>query len=84
MGYKKEKTNMSGIKDQVAVLLNKKMDRKDFLKYAAAAGFMAVGAGAIVNSIAGLDKAGQNKKVGQANASLGYGSSAYGGRSSAS
>lgn len=75
---------MSGIKDQVAVLLNKKMDRKDFLKYAAAAGFMAVGAGAIVNSIAGLDKSGQKKKLGQANASMGYGSSAYGGRSSAS
>ena len=47
---------MSGIKDQVAVLLNKKMDRKDFLKYAAAAGLTAIGAGAIVNSIAGLDK----------------------------
>ena len=76
---------MSGIKDQVAVLLNKKMDRKDFLKYAAAAGFMAVGAGAIVNSIAGLDKtAGSKKKLGQANTSMGYGSSAYGGRSSAS
>ena len=71
---------MSGIKDQVAVLLNKKMDRKDFLKYVAAAGFMAVGAGAIVNSIAGLDKAGQKKKLGQANANLGYGTSAYGGR----
>ena len=77
---------MSGIKDQVAVLLNKKMDRKDFLKYAAAAGFMAVGAGAIVNSIAGLDKsASSKKKLGQAaNAGLGYGSSAYGGRASTS
>ena len=71
---------MSGIKDQVAVLLSKKMDRRDFLKYAAAAGLTAVGAGAIVNSIAGLDKAGQKKKLGQANAGLGYGASAYGGR----
>ncbi len=75
---------MSGIKQQLATLLSKEMNRKDFLKYAAAAGFMAVGAGAIVNSIAGLDKAGQKRKVGQVNASLGYGSSAYGGRPSAS
>ena len=75
---------MSALKDQVAVLLSKKMDRKDFLKYAAAAGFMAVGAGAIVNSISGLETFGQKKKIGQANASLGYGSSAYGGRPVAS
>ena len=71
---------MTGIKAQLATLLSKEMDRRDFLKYAAAAGLTAVGAGAIVNSIAGLDKAGQKKKLGQANASLGYGASAYGGR----
>ncbi len=75
---------MSGIKQQLATLLSKEMNRKDFLKYAAAAGFMVVGAGAIVNSIAGLDKADQKKKVSQTNASLGYGSSAYGGRPSVS
>ncbi len=75
---------MSGIKQQLATLLSKEMDRKEFLKYTAAAGLMAVGAGAIVNSLAGLDKSSQKKKVGQANTSLGYGSSAYGGRPSAS
>ena len=82
--YKKEKINMSGIKDQVAVLLKTEMDRKDFLKYTAAAGFMAVGAGAIVNSIAGFNKSNAKSKLSQANASMGYGASAYGGRQVAS
>ncbi len=74
---------MTGIKKQLNALLSQEMDRKEFLKYAAAAGFMAVGAGAIVNSIASLDKLGQSKKVSQTNA-MGYGSSAYGGRPVAS
>ena len=76
---------MSGIKDQVSVLLNKKMDRKDFLKYAAAAGMMAVGAGAVVSSIAKLNQTNSSKgQLGQASSNMGYGSSAYGGRPSAS
>lgn len=68
---------MANIKDQVAVLLNQKMDRKDFLKYVAAAGVMAVGGSMIMQSVAKLDQSSKGKKVSQA---AGYGASAYGGK----
>lgn len=67
------------MKDQVATLLKKEMDRKDFLKYIAAASVMAVGGGVILQSVGGLDKLGVKKNA--APTSLGYGASAYGGRS---
>lgn len=66
------------MKDQVATLLKKEMDRKDFLKYLAAAGFMAVGGGMILQSVGGLDKLGAKKQP--AAKGLGYGASAYGGK----
>lgn len=71
------------MKDQVATLLKKEMDRKDFLKYVAAAGFMAVGGGVILQSVGGFEKLGLGggAKGGSATRSLSYGSSAYGGQS---
>lgn len=66
------------MKDQVATLLKKEMDRKDFLKYIAAASAMAVGGGIILQSVGGLDKLGAKKGATPKN--LGYGGSAYGGR----
>lgn len=67
------------MKDQVATLLKKEMDRKDFLKYLAAAGVMAVGGGVILQSVGGLNKLGLNQKASPAKG-LGYGASAYGGK----
>ncbi len=74
---------MATIKQQLAVLLSKEMDRKDFLKHVAAAGFMAVGGGMLVSSAANLNKLGQGKAVSQTasnSSSYGYGASVYGGR----
>lgn len=67
------------MKQQIATLLNTEMDRKDFLKYVAAAGFMAVGGGMILQSVGGLDKLGLSKGA-PATKSLSYGASAYGGK----
>ena len=73
------------MKDQFNSLLNKKMDRKDFLKYFAAAGLMAFGGNAIVQSIMGANKlVSKNEKKLQNSKTFaqGYGGSAYGGKSS--
>jgi hypothetical protein len=70
------------IKQQLSTLLSKEMDRKDFLKYVAAAGVMAVGGGVVLQSIGGLNKLGAGSASNQtaANSSArGYGASAYGG-----
>lgn len=67
------------MKKQFTTLLNKEMDRKDFLKYLATAGFMAMGGGLILQSLGGLDKVSGNKTVAQASG-FGYGASAYGGQ----
>ncbi len=70
------------MKQQFTTLLNKEMDRKEFLKYLAAAGVMVMGGGVIMQSLGGLDKLGLGDKQ-QANANTntyGYGSSPYGGR----
>ncbi len=59
------------LKSQVSTLLNKKMDRQDFLKH------VAVGAVAITGASAALRLlAPKHKSV---SAAAGYGSSAYGG-----
>lgn len=74
------------MKQQFTTLLNKEMDRKDFLKYMAAAGVMAMGGGVILQSLGGLDKLGlgagkQAQSVPQAQSmAYGYGGSVYGGQ----
>ncbi len=70
------------MKQQLTTLLSKEMDRKDFLKYMAAAGVMAMGGGVILQSLGGFDKLGLGDGQRQANkaaGSYGYGASAYGG-----
>lgn len=69
---------MNNIKDNFSVLLNKPMDRKEFLRYIAAAGLFATGAGAIVQSLTNLDHTRSKKPAGNL-ASSSYGTSAYGG-----
>lgn len=74
---------MTGIKKQLATLLDKEMDRKDFLKYIAAAGFMIAGGNVILQSLGGLNKLGGQPDKKQSVAkkvSVGYGVSTYGGR----
>lgn len=70
------------MKDQFNSLLNKKMDRKDFLKYFAAAGLMAFGGNAIVQSVIGANKlvSSDNKQKNGKTPAQGYGASAYGGK----
>lgn len=73
------------MKKQIETLLSKKMDRKDFLKYAATAGLMTVGGGVILKSITGLNTvlsptAQSHQQVASVNSMVGYGTSVYGGR----
>ncbi|MFZ2544921.1 MAG: hypothetical protein WAW80_03015 [Candidatus Saccharimonadales bacterium] len=58
------------IKTQISAILNKKMDRQDFLKH------IAIGAVAVSGAGAALRLLGPSKPAGK---SSGYGSSAYGG-----
>lgn len=71
------------MKQQLNALLSQEMDRKNFLKYVAAAGIMAVGGGVILQSLGGLNKLGGSatgsKPFATTQAQRGYGSSAYGG-----
>lgn len=62
------------MKNQISTLLNKKMDRKSFFKYAASAGFMIFGGGMIIKSISGLDQSANKTQ------SAGYGGNSYGGQ----
>jgi len=73
---------MTGIKTQLATLLSKEMDRKDFLKHLAAAGFMVAGGGMLLQSVGGLNKLSQQNEVAgsKGNGAAGYGASVYGGR----
>jgi len=59
------------IKSQISELLNKKMDRQDFLKHVAVGAVAASGAGAALRLLSSKPQA--------SNAQLGYGGSAYGG-----
>lgn len=72
------------MKQHLNTLLSKEMDRKDFLKYMAAAGVMAMGGGVILQSLGGLEKLGlasgnSQQQVNAATSARGYGSSVYGG-----
>lgn len=60
------------LKTQVATILNKKMDRQDFIKHVAIGVVALSGAGAALRVLGG-------SKPKTSNANLGYGSSAYGG-----
>jgi hypothetical protein len=61
------------LKQELNTLLNKKMDRKDFLKHVGIAVIAATGVGAVVKTLANSD----SSKVSQQSA--GYGGSVYGG-----
>ncbi len=74
---------MTGIKAQLATLLSKEMDRKDFLKHVAAAGFMVAGGSVLVQSIGGINKLTQASQAASSKVSSGYGMSAYGGSTNA-
>lgn len=63
-------------KAELGTLLNKKMDRKDFLKHVAIGVVALTGLSAIVRTLAPAPA--QNKSV--SSAPQGYGSSVYGGR----
>ncbi len=77
---------MTNFKAQIATLLSKEMDRKDFLKHLAAAGFMVAGGGMLLQSVGGLNKLAEGKQSGSSKlaGAAGYGVSAYGGRQSVS
>ena len=60
------------IKQEVGVLLAKKMDRKDFLRHVGVAVVAATGFGAVLRAMSGNDAA-------KGHAVVGYGSSVYGG-----
>ena len=81
---RKEETIMSTIKNQIGVLLQKEMDRKDFLKYAGGIVLAAIGVTGLVRLILGSQmqqSSSSSSTVGATNSKEngGYGSSAYGG-----
>ena len=67
------------MKDKIAKLLSTKMNRRDFLKYTAATGLMAMGGGVILKSVDHLDLLTQPKQQSTKIAN-GYGTSIYGGQ----
>ena len=77
---------MTNLKAQFATLLSKEMDRKDFLKHLAAAGFMVAGGGMLLQSVGGLNKltGGKQSTSAKLTGAAGYGASVYGGRQSVS
>lgn len=66
------------LKQELGTLLNKKMDRKDFLKVIGVGVVAATGLGAILRTVAPAPSASQSK-VSSASKPVGYGSSVYGG-----
>lgn len=77
MGYKPiKKTNM---KQHINTLLSTEMDRREFLKYIAAAGIMMMGGGLLMQSLGGLEKLGTRSAQQKSLGSYGYGASVYGG-----
>ena len=63
---------------KVEEILNKKMDRKDFLRHIGIGALLLGGAGAALKALGELDTKKSQKKVSQ-----GYGSMAYGGKKEA-
>lgn len=72
------------IKNQLNAILDKEMDRKEFLKYSAAAGLMVAGAGAVVQGLANLSRQKPQQITNQSSAvaasAHGYGGGVYGGQ----
>ncbi|MEO5948997.1 MAG: hypothetical protein ABIP74_01210 [Candidatus Saccharimonas sp.] len=69
---------MNTIKENFTAILNKEMDRKEFLRYIAAAGLVVAGAGTLMQSLLNLDR---SHKAQPTNLSAsGYGASSYGGQ----
>ena len=64
------------IKQEFNTLLNKKMDRKDFLKVVGVSMVAMTGVGALLRTLNPSQSAG---RISSASSSQGYGSSAYGG-----
>ena len=62
----------------ITAILNKPMDRGEFLKHIGVAVLLAVGGGMIMQALGGMKKLGLEQNAQQS--SLGYGSSAYGGQ----
>ena len=56
------------------------MDRKEFFRYAAAAGLMVFGGGAIIRSLASFETSGKKENpTEKSTLALGYGANVYGG-----
>ncbi len=67
---------------KIESLLQKEMDRKEFFKYAVAAGLMALGGGAIIRSLGGLEASGKTEaRAEKSTLAMGYGANVYGGSS---
>ena len=67
------------MKQDLSTLLSTEMDRKDFLKYVAAASAMAMGGGLLLQSLGSLNQLKQSRLQSDASSAVGYGSSIYGG-----
>lgn len=65
---------------QITHLLNKQMDRRDFLRHLAVGALMVVGGGVIAKSLGLPEKLGFGQEQ-PSTMTFGYGSSAYGGSS---
>lgn len=70
------KQKESYMKDQLASLISKEMDRKEFIRVIGVGALLLVGGGAIMTALSHLTGA----KPGMQQVGDGYGSSAYGGR----
>lgn len=68
------------MKAQLNTILNKEMDRKDFLRHVGVAVMMFAGGGAIMQAIGSLQTGGRTPAPASRPASYGYGSTPYGGR----
>lgn len=64
------------MKDQLATLLSKEMDRKEFIRFVGVGAMLLVGGGAIMTALSHLS----GTKSSAQRTGYGYGSSAYGGR----
>ena len=66
------------MKDDITSLLQKEMDRKDFLKHVGIGFAVITGAATMLKTLNGFGTSSQ-RKAGGAGAGYGYGTSAYGG-----
>ena len=68
---------MAKFKEQVSQLLDREIDRKQFLKYSAAVFLAAFGVSGMIQAILSSDKFLDNKSTTTKKSSFGYGSSRY-------